>query len=102
MALLLSFLISLAIGTIAMWFIGMFSPDPPPISHSFIGVFIIETLSIPFSYLGGLGTILIMVTAIVVMVTIIGMRGAPAFFAAMLYVVIKIVLPFFFLSALIA
>ena len=102
MALLLSFLVTLVIGTVAMWFVGMFSPDPPPILNSFIGVLIIEILSIPFSYLGNLGIILIMITTIVVIVKIIEIRGVYAFFAAMLYGAVKAALYFFLLSTLIA
>jgi hypothetical protein len=100
MTLLLGFLISLAIGTVALWFIGMFSPDTPPILNSLVGALVIETLSIPLSFLGGLGSFLIMLTIIVVIVKIVGIGGVHAFFAAILYGAVKLIFALILIGAL--
>ena len=99
MDLFLVFIISLILGTIAMWLVGRLSPDPPTVFHSFIGVLIIETLAIPFSYMLFLGDLLIMVTAVIVIMKFVGITGFHAFFAVLLYMAIRFVFILFIITA---
>jgi len=92
---------NLVLGTIALWIVGRFSADSPPIQRCFLGALIIETLAIPFSYIMILGIFLMMITVIIVIVKIVNiMGGVNVFFAMLFYLVLRSILTFLLLSGL--
>ena len=87
MEIILAYILMVLIGGIALWIVAkLFSGDPPNIIQCFVGAGIAEFISlfgIPF---------VPFVVLFIVLIKIGGFEGIPAFFATMLYGLIKLFL----------
>lgn len=87
MGLVLAYVVMVLIGGVALWVVGkLFSADPPRIVPCFMGAAVAELVSltgvpyIPF------------IVLLVVLIKVGGFEGMPAFFATILYGIMKMFL----------
>ena len=87
MAIILAYILMVLIGGVALWIVAkLFSGDPPGIIQCFVGAGIAELVSlfdIPF---------VPFIVLFIVLIKIGGFEGMPAFFATMLYGIMKLFL----------